>query len=90
MIKNVDTSVITQTSSRLAVLEPCIKVKVRSSQARSTSYNVLVADCRCSVASLSYKLLLSKLAAFVYHLASTINYHQLAPVVGLRHTVLKQ
>jgi len=42
MLKNVDTSVTTKTSSRLAALEPCTYKKI--SQAWSTRYNFLVAD----------------------------------------------
>ena len=54
MIKNVDISVITQNSSQIATLEPCIKAKVGTFL---TSYNFLVADHQYSAALLSYKSL---------------------------------
>ena len=56
MIQNVDTSLITQTSSQLAAQEPCKKAKVGvHCLARSISYNILVADYRYSTATLNYK-----------------------------------
>ena len=48
----INTSMTTQTSSRLAALKPCIKAKVCTLS--SISYNFLVADYRYSTASLSY------------------------------------
>ena len=51
MIKNVDTSVSTQTASQLAVLEPCIK---QCQQTRSIRYNVLVADYQYSTATIHF------------------------------------
>ena len=52
------TSVMTQISSRIAALEPCIKAKVHCYQARSISYNLISASrLLISTATLSYKSL---------------------------------